>query len=70
MTDKELIDSEALDDKATKWVNEVVPEMYKALEKAGIHYDEEMLCHSLADGFKIGYATCWREVKGTDGSPN
>lgn len=69
MTDKELIDSEILDEKATKWVNEVVPAIYKALDAAQITYSEDLLCESLADGFKVGYATCWREIKGTEDHP-
>lgn len=69
MTDRELIESTVLDDKATKWVNEIVPEIFKQLEKAQISYDDEMVCHLLADGFKIGYATCWREIKGTEDHP-
>lgn len=70
MTDKELIDSKILDNKATKWVNEVAPEIYKALDRAGITYSEDLLCESMADGFKIGYATCWRELCGTNTEPS
>ncbi len=66
MTDKELINSEVLDAKATEWVNEVVPKLYEALDKAGIAYSEDLLCESLSDGFKIGYATCFRELRGQD----
>lgn len=64
MTDAELIDSQILDDKATAWIIEVVPTIFKKLEEAKISYDEEMICHLLADGFKIGYATCFRELRG------
>lgn len=63
MTDQELIDSQELDDKATMWVNEVVPGIYEMLEKADITYNDEIICHLLSDGFKIGYATLWRELK-------
>jgi hypothetical protein len=62
VTDLELIDSPVLDDKATKWVNEIVP----AIQRAGISYNDEMICHLLADGFKIGYATCFRELRGQE----
>lgn len=58
------IDPDVLDDKATAWVNEVVPEIYKALDQAQITYSEELLCESLSDGFKAGYATCLAEKKG------
>lgn len=66
MTDQELLDSDILDTKATEWINRVGPEIYKKLEEAQIHYDEEMICHLLADGFKIGYATCFRELRGQE----
>jgi hypothetical protein len=66
VTDLELIDSPILDDKATKWVNEIVPAIYLQFERAGISYNDEMICHLLADGFKIGYATCFRELRGQE----
>lgn len=44
-----------LDEIATAWVNSVVPMMYEALDKAGITYNDEMLCHALSDGFIAGY---------------
>ena len=69
MTDKELIESPILEKRATDWVNEVAPLIYKALEKAGIHYDEEMVCLLLSDGWRIGYASCWRELKGSSQAP-
>lgn len=56
------IDPEVLDEKATEWVNKVVPEMYKALDRAGITYSEDMLCESLSDGFKAGYVTHAEEI--------
>jgi hypothetical protein len=70
MTDRNLIDSEVLEEKATAWINEVVPGIYLALDKAGIMYSEDLLCESLADGFKVGYATCWKEIKGTESVPS
>lgn len=56
-----LIDPEALDDKATAWVNEVVPKMYEVLERAQITYSEDLLCESLSDGFKAGYVTAFTD---------
>ncbi len=47
-----------IDEKATKWINEVVPEIYKVLERAGITYSEDLVCESLNDGFRAGYMTC------------
>jgi len=46
---------EQLDEKADAFVGGIVPEIYKRLETAKINYDEELLCLSLADGFKAGY---------------
>lgn len=66
MSDKELIDSQVLEDRATAWVNEVAPAIYAALDKAGILYNEDLLCESMSDGFKVGYATCFRELRGKE----
>lgn len=55
-------DPEFLDAKATQWVNEVAPEMFKVLERAGISYNDEMVCHLLSDGFKVGYCAAIRDV--------
>lgn len=44
-----------IEDLATEWVNSIVPEIYKRLDAAGIHYCEELLCESLSDGFMAGY---------------
>lgn len=49
------IDYDELDEKATAWVNSIVPSMYKQLERAGIIYSEDLLCECLSDGFKAGY---------------
>ena len=55
MTEEEIEKIDDLDNRATEWVNSVVPDMYKALENAGITYSDEMLCHALSDGFKAGF---------------
>lgn len=57
------IDFDELDDKATEWVNSVVPSIYKALESAGINFSEDLLCESLSDGFKAGYVARVAEQK-------
>lgn len=66
MNDQELIDSKILDEKAIKWIQEVAPEIFNQLKKVGINYDDEMICHLLSDGFKIGYATCFKELRGQE----
>lgn len=60
MSNQDEID---LEEKATEWVNAVVPAMYESLERAGITYSEDLLCEALADGFRAGYLTAKREAK-------
>lgn len=52
-----------IDEAAEKWVSEVLPQIHKQLERAGISYSEDLLEHSLEDGFKAGYAARDEEVK-------
>lgn len=56
------IDQIRLDEKATEWVNQVVPAIYKSLDRAGITYSDDLLCEVLGDGFKAGYATKEEEL--------
>ena len=51
---------------AEKFVNELVPKVYKALDEAQILYDEEMICHLLSDGFLGGYDSRDAEVEGIE----
>lgn len=69
MTDRELIDSPVLESRATEWVNEVAPLIFKTLDSAGLKYSEDTISQNLKHGWMIGYATCWREVKGSDTQP-
>lgn len=48
-------DPEFLDAKATEWVNNVSAIIFQTLERSGVTYNDEMVCHLLADGFKAGY---------------
>lgn len=62
MTDEEIDKADDLDNKATEWVNAVVPDIYKAADRAGIVYSEDMICELLSDGFKAGFITRSREL--------
>lgn len=62
MTDEDIDKLDDLDNKATEWVNAVVPDIYKALEKAQINYCDEMVCHLLSDGFKAGFIARSKEL--------
>lgn len=54
--------AEKIESRATAWVNHVVPEMHKALRRAGITYSEDLICECLADGFKAGYLEAMQKV--------
>lgn len=62
MTESDIEKIDDLDNKATGWVNAVVPDIYKALERAGINYDDEMICQLLSDGFKAGFIARSKEI--------
>lgn len=55
---------EEIDKKATAWINGMILEIYKSLEKAGIVYSEDLVCELLSDGFKMGYFTALKDDDG------
>ncbi len=53
---------EELDKKATEWVNQVAPTVFKYFEEdLKIPYCDETICLLIHDAFEAGYSACEKE---------
>lgn len=62
MIEEEIEKIDDLDSRATEFVNSVVSDIYKALNRAGISYIDDIICEVLSDGFKAGFIARSKEL--------
>lgn len=50
----EVVSDEKTEEAMSKFVEECSAIVFKALDTAGIHYNDELLCLAMEDGFRAG----------------